>query len=66
MNGMTKKAIVALSIFTVLFIVAWWANEINEKRYYIDDQNEQIQGLMFDEEKINERFRPREYIKIKR
>lgn len=63
---MTKKAIVALSIFTVLFIVAWWANEINEKRYYIDDQNEQIQGLMFDEEKINERFRPREYIKIKR
>jgi hypothetical protein len=63
---MTKKAIVALSIFTVLFIVAWWANEINEKRYYIDDQNEQIQGLMFDEEKTNERFRPREYIKIKR
>jgi hypothetical protein len=63
---MTKKAIVALSIFAVLFVVAWWANEINEKRYYIDDQNGQIQGLMQGDESRNERFRPREYIKIKR
>lgn len=63
---MMKKAIVALGIFMFLFVIAWWANEINEKRYYIDEQNDQLQMLMVDEETRNERFRPREYIKIKR
>lgn len=63
---MMKKAIVALGIFTFLFVIAWWANEINEKRYYIDEPNNQFQILMIDEEIRNERFRPREYIKIKR
>ncbi|OIJ16660.1 hypothetical protein BKP45_05320 [Anaerobacillus alkalidiazotrophicus] len=63
---MLKKALVALGIFTILFISAWWVNEINEKRYYIDEQNEQIQLLMVDEEERFERFKPREYIKIRR
>ncbi|MCT8139642.1 hypothetical protein H1D32_19185 [Anaerobacillus sp. CMMVII] len=63
---MMKKAIVALGIFSILFVVAWWANELNEQRYYIDEQSEQFQGLMVDEEQRTERFRPREYIKIKR
>lgn len=63
---MIRKAVVALGIFTVLFISAWWANEINEKRYYIDEPSEQIESLMLDEVKGFESFRPREYIKVKR
>lgn len=63
---MVRKAIVACSIFIVLFIGAWWANEIHEKRYIIDEQNDQVQILTVDEENRFEKFRPREYIKIKR
>ncbi|RXI99996.1 hypothetical protein DS745_14085 [Anaerobacillus alkaliphilus] len=64
---MIKKAIIAIGIFSILFVTAWWANEMNERRYYIDEDNDQVQLLMIDEEARNERiFRPREYIKIKR
>lgn len=63
---MFKKLVVALGIFTVLFIWAWWLNEINEKRYYIDQPSEKIQSLMVEEVSGFEKFRPREYIKIKR
>lgn len=65
---MIKKVSVAVGIFTVMFISAWWANEINEKRYYIDEPSEQIEIFMVEEEEeeMFERFRPREYIKVKR
>lgn len=63
---MIKKAVIALGIFTVLFISAWWANEINENKYYIDEPSERIESFMVVELERYERFRPREYIKIKR
>lgn len=63
---MIKKIIVALGIFTVLFISAWWANEINGKRYYIDQPSDQIELFMVEEVERFDRFRPREYIKVKR
>ncbi len=63
---MIRKVVVAVGIFTVLFFVAWWANEMNEKRYYTDERSGQLQPLVVDEEERFERFRPREYIKIQR
>lgn len=63
---MKKKAIVAISLFVVLFVTAWWANEWNERRYYIDEQTDTFQMLMIDDDSRSERFKPREYIKIKR
>ncbi|OIJ16184.1 hypothetical protein BKP35_04190 [Anaerobacillus arseniciselenatis] len=63
---MLRKVVVAVGIFTILFVVAWWANEINEKRYYTDDRTGQIEPFVIDGEDTFERFRPREYIKIQR
>lgn len=63
---MKKKVVVALGVFVMMFIVAWWANEINEKRYYVDEADRQIQLYLFGEVDQAERFRPREYIKIQR
>lgn len=63
---MAKKIVTALGIFSVIFVGSWWGNEMNEKRYYIDEKDDQVQSLMVGEELKFERFRPREYIKIKR
>lgn len=63
---MARKVVVAIGIFAVLFITAWWANEVNERRYYIEYEKEQVQLFMIDEDENYQEFRPREYIKIKR
>lgn len=68
----TKKIIVALAIFTFMFIGAWWLNE-HTKREYIgektgrEDNTYQIQTI--DNKETEEvivfpRFKPREYIRI--
>lgn len=63
---MKRKIITAAGIFTVIFTGSWWANENNEVRYNLNEPDDQIQLLMVGEEPQVERFKPREYIKIKR
>ena len=62
---MKLKIMIAVTIFVLLFAGAWWLNEINENRYFVDDQERLINPLTIEEEE-NIIFRPREYIKIKR
>ncbi|MFS0863709.1 hypothetical protein [Fredinandcohnia sp. 179-A 10B2 NHS] len=68
----TKKIIVALAIFTFMFIGVWWLNE-QTKREYIgekprhEDKPYQIQTIDTKETEeviVFPKFKPREYIRI--
>jgi hypothetical protein len=70
---MSKKAFVAISIFVLLFIGAWFLNEQTKREYYMhnDESDYQIQQTD-DNYMINDRgeirifpaFMSREYIRV--
>lgn len=64
-----RKGLVALSIFTILFIAAWQADSYNDRMiqmYNLDEEHENM-GILEAPQQIQqlEPFRPREYIKIR-
>ncbi|MGO4887267.1 hypothetical protein ACJ2A9_05890 [Anaerobacillus sp. MEB173] len=64
-----KKGFIGVSIFTVMFVVAWWGNGINERYYHVDPEagegEFQLLGVDPDERFIRlEPFKPREYIRV--
>ncbi len=74
---MYKKALVALSIFIVLFVGAWFINEQTKREYYMNngDDTQTFQIQQGQETEIGDRreglrifpaFMSREYIRVDR
>ncbi|CAG9620980.1 hypothetical protein [Sutcliffiella rhizosphaerae] len=64
-----RKATVALSIFSTLFVGAWWLNTEHKKDYMEHYQHEDSSILLIEsnqQTRINvvQPFEPREYIRI--
>lgn len=63
-----KKGLVGLSIFTIMFVTAWWGNGMTERYYHVDPDGEHggVQLLRVNPEgSIRlEPFKPREYIRV--
>ncbi|WP_078428872.1 hypothetical protein [Alkalihalobacterium alkalinitrilicum] len=65
----TRKGLVALIIFTIMFIGAWQADNLNNRyiqMYNLDEEHEHM-GILEAPQQVEpmEPFRPREYIKIR-
>ncbi|WP_216828999.1 hypothetical protein [Alkalihalobacterium elongatum] len=64
-----RKGLVALAIFTIMFIGAWQADSLNDRliqMYNLDEEHENM-GILEAPRQVEriEPFRPREYIKIR-
>lgn len=63
-----KKGVVAISIFSFLFISGWWLNEINERYFHIQQKDDNQINVLQEEQRtiiLQEPYRPREYIRAR-